>query len=68
MGLIMAAPLSREHTFLILEAGRLLDARQSDNFYDYVAGALQDNHDITDADVERAISVANQAMRKQGAN
>jgi hypothetical protein len=64
----MTAPLSREQTFMVLEAGRSLDTRQTDNFYDHVAGALQDNTDITDADVERAIARAYQAMRKAEAH
>jgi hypothetical protein len=46
----------------------LLDNVQADNFYDFVAGELQENLDPTDDDVTRAIRVANQAMRKQGAN
>jgi hypothetical protein len=63
----MTAPLTREQTWLVLEAIREIDERQTDNFIDYVAGELQ-NLDPTDDDVTRAIRVAKQAMRKAEAN
>ena len=58
----MTAPLTREQTWQIIEASRGLDERQTDNFYDYVAGELQ-NLDPSDDDVKRAIAVARKALR-----
>jgi hypothetical protein len=58
----MAAPITRHQTFLILEAGRGLDERQCDNFYDHVAGSLQ-HCDPTDDEVKQAIRDAKRALR-----
>jgi hypothetical protein len=58
----MTAPLTRHQTFLILEAGRFLDERQADNFYDHIAGSLQ-HCDPTDIEVEQAILAARKALR-----
>jgi hypothetical protein len=65
--LIMAAPITHHQTFLILEATRGLDARQRDNFVDFVAHELR-HLDPTDHEVEQAIRLAKRAMRKAGAN
>jgi hypothetical protein len=63
----MTAPLTPHQTFLILEAARKLDDRQSDNFIDYVSHELR-HLDPTDAEVEEAIRLAQRAMRRAGAN
>jgi hypothetical protein len=63
----MAAPITRHQTFLILEAGRGLDERQADNFYDHIAGSLQ-HCDPSDKEVEQAISAARKALRLAAAN
>lgn len=60
----MAVPLSPEHTFLILEAGRRIDDRQADNFYDHVAHELSANPDPSAEDVTRAIQAAQRAMAR----
>ena len=59
----MTAPLSPEHTWMILEASRKLDERQTDNFIDHVSHTLSQNLDPTTDDVERAIVAAHKALR-----
>jgi hypothetical protein len=63
----MAAPLTREQTWQILEAVRGLDDRQSDNFIDFVSYELR-HLDPTDLEVEQAISAARKALRLASAN
>ena len=58
----MTAPLTHHQTFLILEAVRGLDDRQSDNFIDFVSYELR-HLDPTDTEVEQAIRLANRALR-----
>lgn len=60
-------PLTHHQTFLILEAVRGLDDRQSDNFIDFVSYELR-HLDPTDDEVKQAIHLAKQAMRKAAAN
>lgn len=55
--------LSPEHTWLILEASRQLDDRQTDNFIDHVAHELSQNLDPCTEDVARAITAARKALR-----
>jgi len=62
-----APPLTKNQTWLILEAVRGLDERQSDNFIDYVSYELR-HLDPTDIEVEQAIRDARRALRLQGAN
>jgi hypothetical protein len=59
----MTAPLSPEHTWLILEASRTLDERQTDNFVDHVAHTLGEILDPTTEDVQHAIACAQRALR-----
>ena len=58
----MTAPLTPNQTWLVLEAVRGLDDRQSDNFIDHVAYELRHLYP-TDAEVEQAIVAARKAMR-----
>jgi hypothetical protein len=58
----MTAPLTHHQTFLILEAVRALDDRQSDNLIDYISYELR-HLDPTDLEVEQAIAAARKAMR-----
>jgi hypothetical protein len=64
----MTPPLSPEHTWLILEAIRKMDERQTDNFVDHVSHTLGEIIDPTTEDVERAITVAHKALRLSEAN
>ena len=63
----MTAPLTRHQTFLILEAVRGLDDRQSDNFIDFVSYELR-HLDPTDLEVEQAITAARKALRLAAVN
>jgi hypothetical protein len=59
----MTAPLSPEHTWLILEAGRKLDDVARDNFFDFIAHEISTSLDPCTEDVERAIATARKALR-----
>ena len=63
----MSAPLSTEHTLLILAAVRDLDDRTADNLIDHVSHTLSEIDDPHAEDVRRAIIVARRALRKAGA-
>lgn len=63
----MTAPLTHHQTYLILEAVRDLDDRQSDNFIDFVSYELR-HLDPTDTEVEQAILAARKALRRSEAH
>jgi hypothetical protein len=59
--------LSPEHSWMILEASRALDERQTDDFIDNVVRSLAQNGEPTTDKVRSAIAAARKALRRSEA-